>query len=535
MPQTCANTIVTELADHGIDTVFGIPGVHTLDLYRALAATDLRHVTPRHEQSAAFMADGYARASGRMAACFLISGPGLLNAATAIGQAASDSVPMMVVATVTGSPDLGLRRGRLHEVRDQFGAMQGLLGDAAVRVHRPEQARPAVRMLMAKARLGRPRPVYLELPIDIAAERQPAQPDGFERRPGNFARAALHPDEARRTADMLANSKRPVIIAGGGSIDAASTLTRLARRLGAVVITTIAGKGVVPETDPHSAGACLNLPLARALIDDADLVMAVGTELASPDTFVDRLEINAPLIRIDIDPEILGRDQVAALALHSDAANALDAIEAALEPGSPKPCWKDDLSGLRDALRSETRRRKPVQATVLDCLAGALGDDGILVTDMTQIAYTGNAYFMARAPRTWFHPVGFGTLGYALPAAIGAMLACPGRKVVALAGDYGVGFTLPDLATAADLKLGLPVVVWNNGGLGQIAADMESQDIPLIGVGVRPPDFRCLAEGYGADYARPAGAEALSEALRRAFAAPRPTVIEVEAGRGWPG
>lgn len=531
MPTTCAQLIVDELSAQGIDTVFGIPGVHTLDLYAALAQTDLRHVTPRHEQSAAFMADGFARASGRPAACILISGPGILNAATAIGQAWSDSVAMLVIATVAARTDLGVGRGRLHEMPDQLAAMRGLMESAAMRVNDPAEALPMLRRLMSRIRLARPRPAYLEVPLDVAAATMAPSPAYKSFR---LYRPTCPPKALAAAAEMIRSAHRPVIIAGGGAVDAATPVATLARQLGAPVITTIAGKGTLPETDPLSLGAGLNDAATRAVIERADLVVAVGTELASPDTFLDRLDIAAPLIRIDLDPDILDRDQRPALGLLADAAEALAALCDALAREAPRALWLKDGPRIRAARRQRLREAEPGHCAVLDTLSEALPDDAILVTDMTQIAYTGNGYFQSAHSRCWLHPTGFGTLGYALPAAIGAKLARPHASVVALAGDYGVGFTLPDLATAADLGLALPIVIWNNGGLGQIAKDMTARGMPRLGVDVPPPDFASLSKGYRARHVLADHGAALANALTQALGADGPTLIEVRASVSGP-
>lgn len=530
MELSCAQAVIDAIAGKGVDTVFGIPGVHTLELYRALANSGMRHITPRHEQGAAFMADGYARASGRTALCVLISGPGLLNAATAIGQAYSDSIPMLVLATVVGRADLGLGRGRLHDMPDQLATLTGMLRDQARRINHPSQARALVHAMTARQAVGRPRPAYIEIPLDIAAE--PLATAGASREPASLWPPAAAPEAVAAAAAILKASERIVFVAGGGAVGASDVLDRLARRLGAVVMTTIAGKGVVPEIAGYSLGASLNHGPTRRVLDEADLVVVVGSELSSPDHFMDFLPIEAAMIRIDLDAEVLGRDYPARVAMLADARTALDQIEQALGDAPVRPCWRADCAALREARRAELRRSHPLHTAILDVLYRELPEDTIFATDMTQLAYTGNGYYPSGRARSWLHPVGFGTLGYGLPAAIGAKLAQPDRPVVALAGDYGVGFTLSELATASDLGLNLPLIIWNNGGLGQIADDMDRRDIPRLGVEIRPPDFAALAQGYGAGYSRVGEVSALGPALAAALGALRPTVIEIVAGDG---
>jgi thiamine pyrophosphate-dependent acetolactate synthase large subunit-like protein len=386
-------------------------------------------------------------------------------------------------------------------------------------------------MLMAGMALGRPRPAYIEIPLDVAAAALDAAPQPAAAPPHLFRPGPDHAAIARAAA-AIGRARRPVVILGGGAVAAAAAARALVARIGAVAVTTIAGKGILPETDPATLGASLNEPATRALIDEADLVIAIGTELASPDHFLDLLPIRPPLIRIDLDPAVLARDHPAMLGILADAGLALAALDAAL-PEGPRPCWHQGCAAMRQAQHERLRRERPEHALVLDALARALPEDAILATDMTQIAYSGNGYYPSARPATWLHPAGFGTLGYALPAAIGASLAQPGRRVVALAGDYGIGFTLAELATARDLALPLPVVVWNNGGLGQIAQDMDRRQIPRLGVEIAPPDFARLAQGYGAAYRRPPTLAELAGALAEAAAQAGPTLIEItpEAAR----
>jgi thiamine pyrophosphate-dependent acetolactate synthase large subunit-like protein len=521
---SCARAVLDRLADHGIDTVFGIPGVHTLELYRAIQQTPLRHVAVRHEQGAAFMADGYARIKGKPAACLLITGPGLLNAGTAIGEAYSDSVPMVVLATVNARADLGVGRGELHELRDQRRAMEGIVAAAAT-IHDAAAAAPLIDGFFGRLATQRPRPVYLELPLDVAAAETvaAARPAPLPLRPAPQPAAIA---ELKRRVEA---ARRPFLILGGGARGAAEPARKLALRLGAVVATSTAGKGILDETLPPSLGATLGTPETHELLAEADLVIACGTELSRTDHWTDRLPIRGDLVRIDIDGDGLLRDYVPALAIAADAATTLAALLAALGDGEDRACWVADLEARRAALAERFRRTYPAHCRWLEALQAALPPDGIVVTDMTQLAYVGNEYYRCRRPGTWHHPVGFGTLGFALPAAIGAKIAAPDRAVVALAGDYGVGFTIQELATAAELDLSLPLLVWNNAALGAIVDGMRSAEIARIAVSLKPPRFADLARAFDSLYERLEEPAALGPALARALAAGRPTVIEIAA------
>ncbi len=518
--QTCGESAIALLEANGVDTVFGIPGVHTLDFYRGLAHSAIRHIGVRHEQGAGFMADGYARASGRPGVCVLITGPGLVNAATAIGQAFSDSVPLLVLSSVNARDDLGKGRGRLHEITDQQAVMAPLTAFSRT-IMRPEELAPAIADAYAVFEAGRPRPVHIEIPLDVLAGLGIAASGSRGRR----SRPRPEPAAIEAAAALVDGARRLAVVAGGGCVDAGPALRRFIETAGAILVPTVAAKGIVPDDHPQSLGSTLSLAPTRALLAEADVVVAVGTELAETDHWTDRLDMPGKLIRIDLDPRNLQRDYPPEVAILADAGEALEALAGKV---AARPFTEAArIAALRAEHRAgwEPLARKHIR--VLDALRAALPDDGIVVSDMTQIAYTGNCYFPCRQARGWFHPQGFGTLGYALPAAIGAKLARPERAVVALAGDAGFLFTVQELATAAELALPLPVLLWNNDALGQIAGDMVSRGIPEIAVKPRNPDFQALARAFHCRASRPRSLAELKAALGDAMAAEGPTLIEV--------
>jgi 5-guanidino-2-oxopentanoate decarboxylase len=285
---------------------------------------------------------------------------------------------------------------------------------------------------------------------------------------------------------------------------------------------------VLRDDHPLCAGATLQLAPSRELLQSADVVVAVGTELAETDSWVERLPIEGKLIRIDIDVPTLTRDYPPEVALHADARTALEALTGRMK-------GQRNGSGIGTAEIAALRRRNdsalpPLQrkhAVVLDALYEALPEDAVLATDMTQIAYTGCYYYRSQTPRSWLHPVGYGTLGYALPAAIGAKLGAPERAVVAVAGDAGFLFTVQELATAVELGLPIAILLWNNDALQQIAEGMTERGIPEIGVRLRNPDFQALAKAFGCRAVQPDSIEALKRAVRTAIDADGPTLIEV--------
>lgn len=520
---TVGRYVIETLAANGIDTAFGIPGVHNIELYRGLEAGRVRHVLARHEQNAAFAADGYARLSGRPAAVFVISGPGLTNALTAIAQAASDSVPMLVIASTPVRASLGRRWGVLHELADQRAVAAGAAG-LALHASSAQEVRAHLAAAFTYLSGGRPRPAYVSIPLDLLAEKTVLEPERFAR-----AAAVPLPDaaalEAART--LLESAQRPLIVAGGGARHAGAALSQLAEALDGYLVTTAAGKGVVAESHPANLGASLPYRSTQELIAAADVVLAVGTELAETDVYtMIRLTFPGRVIRVDIDAAQLADDSAQEIAIHADAREALGQLARAVRPRRGWRSAAGDAQAKRLAIDAQIGAHWRPALGAVRALRAAVPPDGVVFSDMTQIAYTGNYAFAADRPGSWFHPAGYGTLGFALPAAIGAKVAQPERPVIALAGDFGVQFTLGELMTAVELQLPLPVVVWNNQALAQIRDDMVAAGIEPIGVAGRNPDFVGVAAACGAQGVRVQGPDALTQGVRAALTARGPTLLE---------
>ena len=521
--RSCGEAIALLLENYGVDTVFGIPGVHTLELYKGLAGSQIRHVLPRHEQGAGFMADGYARASGRPGVCFVITGPGVTNIATPMGQAWSDSVPMLVISSVNETEHLGQGRGRLHEVTNQQAVTAPLTAGSAVAMTAPEIP-PFLHKAFSSFTASRPRPWHLSAPLDVLAAMADGDWQAGAMAPG-LAPDARQVDTAR---DWLAAAKRPMILLGGGAIGIArEKIVKLAESIGAAVVTTTAGKGIFPDSHALSLGGTLSLEPAQSLLANADILLILGSELAETDWWVDRMPtLSGKTIRVDISPEQLTVNHEPDLPVCADAGAFLDAL-GTVESDLPGDRQHAAIAQTRQKAMADWGPLARKHIAVLNVIRAILPEDAVVATDMTQIAYTGNAAFPVDRPRCWLHPVGFGTLGYALPAAIGAKLAQPERACVALAGDYGFQFTLPEIAVAAELELPLPILLWNNDGLGQIHLGMVERGTPAIGVHARNPDFLALARAYGADAVRADSLSALGETLKKALKAKGPTLIEI--------
>ena len=523
--KTTGELLVTYLENYGIDTVFGIPGVHTVELYRGLPDSNLRHITPRHEQGAGFMADGYARSSGHPAACFIISGPGMTNILTAMAQAYSDSVPMLVVSSVNNSYELALGQGRLHELPNQRQITEGV----SVFSHtltRPEELAGVLARAFAVFESARPGPVHIEVPIDVItapAVSNHAKSAHTKYRPGPNNAAVVEASNLLKEAESL------FVVLGGGTQDAADEAEKLITLLGAPAALTINAKGVLPLSHPLNLGSRLPQKPVLDAMRSADVVLAIGTELGETDTllFNEQLELSGKLIRIDIEAEQLTRNSLADVAICSDAGLAMTALIETLD-GHSFPQAIQRTGELRNAADSLLPEAYHLHGRFLNCIATAL-PDVVIAGDSTQPVYGGNILYDGSRPRSYFNSsTGYGTLGYALSAAFGAKLACPDRPVVALIGDGGIQFSIGELATGVEFELAVPVLLWNNNGYGEIKKYMEERDIPTIGVDIFTPDFIMIAKGFGCETATPESYRELSDALKTAHKTDCPTLILID-------
>ena len=523
---TGGQAVVAALTAQGVEAVFGIPGVHTLAIYDALREAPLRHILARHEQGAGFMADGYARASGKPGVALVITGPGATNAATPLGEAFADSSPVLLVASGNEQGIAGRMVGDLHELRDQTGLMRHLVawGERATSV-------TEVPLLIAEAfrqmGSGRPRPTYVEVPLDVLTGEGKFDPaTGLCPPPTPPTPAAIAGAVA-----AIAAAERVIIFAGGGAVAAGAdaALIALAERLGAPVITSQQGKGSIPEDHPLALGNQWERGNAvDEALQGADLAIVVGSKLWAGDAERCPVPMPGQIVRIDIDPAETERHYAPVQAIVGDARLAVEALVAALAAREiSKRGWSaDEVTVIRERALAETWGAD--QAPYLAALRRAIPRDGIVVNDMTMMSYLAARRFPVYGPRTFFSPTGYATLGFALPAAIGAKVARPDTTVVAVCGDGGFQYTMESLGVAVQHRIGLPVVIFNDSTYTAVkSAQAREQESRFFGVDLINPDFVKLAGAYGIPGVRAESPEALTRAVVEAAGRDLPTIIDV--------
>jgi len=488
--KSVAQQIVNWLENHSEAPVFGIPGVHTVELYRALSGSRLRHITARSEAGAGFMADGHARVTGRFATALVITGPGVTNILTPMAQARADSVPMLVISGVNGSGTLGKGLGYLHELPDQQAMVRALC--PAFSLRDPADLPGILAQVGAALTTGRPGPVHLEIPLDLMAA--PAPDWG----PVTGARAPVPDTTAARAC--LAAATAPVIIAGGGARRAEGALRALAEALDAPVILTTNARGLM-HGHPLCIPASPSLDPVRAAIAAADALLVVGSELGPTDFDMyglGGLPDLARMVRVDICAAQLQR-RAARFPLQGEAGAVMEAL-------LPPVVRKGDGAARAAATRSAALNALPGtyrgEVALLSALRAAR-PGALMVGDSTQIVYAGNLYHDHDHPGGWFNAAtGYGALGYAPGAAVGAALAAPERPVLCLIGDGGVMFNPGEMITAAELGLDITFLVFNNAGFGEIASAMRDAGTEVIGCHPRPAEMESLARACGLSFAR---------------------------------
>ncbi|HEY4871507.1 MAG TPA: thiamine pyrophosphate-binding protein [Candidatus Dormibacteraeota bacterium] len=483
----------------GADVAFGLPGIHALPMWDALRSSRLRTLNFRTELNAGFAADGYARVSGRPAPLLLSTGPGALNALTAIMEAASAHVPVVAIASQIPGDMIGKRRGYLHELHDQLASFSPIV-KWANRAERLEQLPDLMAEAWGQALTPPSGPTYVEVPVDLLLD-EPKIPrvDRLDAQPPRPAAAPA--GSLAEAARLLAAAARPVIWAGGGVLRSGGwdALIELAERLDAPVATTYMGKGAIPEDHALAVGSSPDDRAFQELLADADVVLCVGTELGAETTAQYRLQFRGRLIQIDADPTRIGATYPA-LALVGDAAATLTRLlERLPAPGKEPPeVGRKRASAVRDRIdRGLDAQPRDLERGFLAAIRSVLPRDAVHIWDMTVLGYWAAAHFQALTPRRFLYPLGSGTLGYAWPAALGAKAALPQTAALAVVGDGGFMYGAVEMLTARQHGLDAKLLLIDDGGYGILREYQRDAYQRTHAVDLAQPDFLALCGACG--------------------------------------
>lgn len=528
MTTTCGEHLIRLLEAYGVDTVFGIPGVHTVELYRGLETSSIRHIAPRHEQGAGFMADGYARSTGKVGVCFCITGPGMTNIATAMGQAYADSIPMLVISGVNQRATLGLGHGQLHEMKNQREMLSGVTTLSHTLLS-PEDLPEVIARAFTVLHSERPRPVHIEIPIDLIGK---PITDSTVKIARPASRPGPDPRKIAEIADVIAGAERGLVLVGGGCVDAVAELAEFVDLTGSPTCLTINARGLLPPDHPLLLDGFQFSDKFRDYVTQTDVCIAIGTELGETDyDFYGKgpLKPGGAMIRIDIDPRQLFANASPTHSVVSDAGLALQALNDALKSRTDLRAQSDGARIVHTINTSVLAEFPPETDQYRELMAAILQaqPDAIIVGDSTKPIYHANFIHRAPAPRHWFNSVtGFGTLGYAMPAATGAGIGNPDVPVVAISGDGGFQFTLNELMTAQQERVPIAVIIWNNASYREIRDYMIARDIAPIGVDINGPDLSALSAAMGVAYVKADSIADIGVALRSMKDRTGPMIVE---------
>jgi thiamine pyrophosphate-dependent acetolactate synthase large subunit-like protein len=524
--RTGGEWVVEVLRAEGVRHVFGLPGVHNLAIYDALLRQhDIAHILSRHEQGSGFMADGYARASGRPGVVVVTTGPGATNVLTPLVESFASSQPILVLMSDIPAALIGKGLGALHEVPNQIDCFKPVSRWAET-ISEGRDIPAAVEHAFHLFRTARPGPISLSLPTDLLVGKSEGRRESF-----HAGRPACDAKLIEAAATRLRAAKRPLIVAGGGVIaaDASGELAALAHRLDAPVITSVMGRGAIAETDPLWLGVLPNYRSTQAALESADVILSVGCRFAHRSTKGLLLKLDfkpeQALIHIDIDPAVIGLMHETAVGIVGDAREGLRGLEAALGKGGAVAEW--DPAWIRAQREVRWPRYTEPTERLIQILRRGLEPGAVVVNDQTGLNYWMEWHFPVLEPRTFLYPIGSATLGYGVPAAIGAKVAQPDRQVLAVLGDGGFMFSVNELATAVKYDLGIVFLVLNDQRYGAIKYLQEGIFGKYGEVDLANPDFPALARAFGAEGARVDGIDELPKALERALGHRGPTLLEL--------
>jgi acetolactate synthase-1/2/3 large subunit len=523
---TGGQAIARTLKSYGVDTIFGLPGVQLDNTFDALydLQDDIRVLNTRHEQATAYMALGYAQSTGKIGVFLVVPGPGLLNTTAALSTAYATNTPVLALSGQVHSHEIEKGYGALHEIPEQL-RMIGSVTKWAARADLPSEAPELLREAFRQLQTGRPRPVEFEMSPDIMG-----MSEEIELLDPVTDYAAPQPDEEQvaKAAKLLGSAKKPVVFAGSGVIDYPEEMQQLAEALEAPVVMSPGARGVVSDRDYHAQ----TMLGGRIILEDADVILAIGTRFAMPQMFGGFNPDQHTLIRVDIDPQEANRFGTADLAIVGDAGQTIKALlpELSKENGA-RPSRKEELEAVRERIDDLFGELQP-QWDFSMVMREELPDDGKYVSEVTQLGYFAQfGGFPFYEPRTFVHAGYQGTLGFGFATALGVQVGNPDKKVISITGDGGFLYTMPELATAVKYKIPLVTVVFNDGAFGNVKRIQEEMyGGKVMASSLTNPDFVKLAESFGAAGIRATDANELRSAIREGFANNHPTLIDVPVG-----
>ncbi len=523
---TGGQALVQALKREGVEVVFGLPGVQLDWAFDALyeERDSIRVVHTRHEQGTSYMADGYARSTGKVGVCLVVPGPGLLNAGAGLSTAYATNSRVLCISGQVPTHHIGKERGALHEIKNQLEAI-GAVTKWAGRAMNTSDVPGLVREAFYQLNSGRPRPVEIEVPMDVLMT--PADVEFYE--PGMPNTIQGDPDQLEKAAHALGNSERPLIFVGGGIItsEATAELQELAEMLGAPVIVSQNGRGALSDRHP------LALPSIAAydLLPNADVVLAVGTRFVMPGPNPYPTDEDQTVIHIDIDDTELNRNSRPDIGIVADARGSLaDLVRRVPRHNKTRDSRDDEMAAARATVQEKLAAMSPV-SEYAGAIRNALPDEGIFVTEVTQVGYFSNQGFPVYSPRTYIGAGYQGTLGYGFNTALGVKVGNPDRPVVAISGDGGFMYGAQELSTAVRYGINLVTVIFNDGAFGNVRRIQDTQfNHRLIASDLHNPDFVKYAEAFGAQGRRAETPEQLTTQVEEALKAEAPALIEVPLG-----
>ena len=518
-----AEALTALLVRDGVEVVFGIPGVQIMELVDAVYRDkNIRWISPRHEQTAAYMAYGYALSTGKTGVTIVLPGPGALNTTAAVGTAYSASAPLLVISGQIESQHLDFHRGVLHELDHQVDIFRYLTKYCG-RVSSAEDIPDYVCRALRELKTGRPRPAEIEVPYDLWAKKGEMSFASTER----LTPIPPEAEDIDGILDILARAKYPVILTGRGAIKAqiSAEVITLAEKLRAPVVATTEGQGMIPASHPFYGG---NFTLwQNPILKKADALIVIGSRLRASGNTRLHLGLEQRIIQIDCDSGEIGRNHRTDLGISADAKLTLDALLKAMGKKTPSQWQEKEISTLRAELKAKLQKAAPLQLSIIDAIYEAIGDEGIIVPDVTNLGYWCDIAYPVNRMYSYVDSSYFATLGFAFPTSLGAKVGNPKRTVAAICGDGGFPYASSELATAVQEKINTITMIFSNNAYGTVTAMQRQQfNGRYVGNTLHNPDYVKFAQAFGAVGLKTTPEE-LGKALRKAIDMDKPVLIEI--------